>query len=109
MCEASFKPLKKAPCIPYSHVDFVRRVKAGMILLLFKYEQRELHGVFEAASDGEVNIVSSAYTSSGKQFPARVQVSRIWHCYPLSEGEFCGAIENNYFSANKFNFGLTMS
>lgn len=58
--------------LPYSHVDFVRRVKAGMILFLFEYERRELHGVFEAASDGEVNIISSAYTSSGKQFPAQV-------------------------------------
>ncbi|XP_056163149.1 uncharacterized protein LOC115689624 isoform X1 [Syzygium oleosum] len=93
--------------LPYSHADFVRRVKAGMILFLFEYERRELHGVFEAASDGEVNIVSSAYTSSGKQFPAQVRVSRIWRCYPLSEGEFRGAIEDNYFSAYKFNFGLS--
>ncbi|KAI3414909.1 DYW_deaminase domain-containing protein [Psidium guajava] len=93
--------------LPSSHVDFVRRVKAGMILFLFEYEQRELHGVFEAASNGEINIISSAYTSSGKQFPSQVQVSRIWHCYPLSEQEFRGAIEDNYFSANKFNFGLS--
>ncbi|XP_048131171.1 uncharacterized protein LOC115739084 isoform X2 [Rhodamnia argentea] len=93
--------------LPSSHVDFVRRVKAGMILFLFEYEQRELHGVFEAASNGEINIISSAYTSSGKQFPAQVRVSRIWHCYPLSEQEFRGAIEDNYFSANKFNFGLS--
>ncbi|KAL3737456.1 hypothetical protein ACJRO7_026254 [Eucalyptus globulus] len=93
--------------LPHSHVDFVRRVKAGMILFLFEYEQRELHGVFEAASNGEVDIISSAYASSGKQFPAQVQVSRIWHCHPLSEGEFRGAIEGNYFSGHKFNFGLS--
>ncbi|KAI6705643.1 hypothetical protein NL676_008605 [Syzygium grande] len=32
---------------------------------------------------------------------------RIWHCYPLSEGEFRGAIEDTYLSASKFNFGLS--
>lgn len=58
--------------LPSSQVDFVRQVKAGMLLFLFEFERRELHGVFQASSNGAMNIVPNAYCSSGKQFPAQV-------------------------------------
>lgn len=58
--------------LPASFCDFVKQVKAGMTLFLFEYETRKLHGVFEAASDGEMNIIHNAYSSSGKQYPAQV-------------------------------------
>lgn len=58
--------------LPSSNGDFVRRVRAGMLLFLFEYEKRELHGVFQATTDGAMNIVPHAYSSSGKQFPAQV-------------------------------------
>ncbi|CAN6553593.1 unnamed protein product [Malus baccata var. baccata] len=80
-----------------SSSQFVKQVKTGMILFLFEYERRELHGVFQACSDGEMNILPSAYNSSGKQFPAQVKVKPIWRCHPLSEPEFSGAIKDNYF------------
>ncbi|KDP31494.1 hypothetical protein JCGZ_15446 [Jatropha curcas] len=93
--------------LPLGQADFVKQVKAGMILFLFEFESRELCGVFQACSDGAINIVPHAFTSSGKQFPAQVKFTIIWHCSSLSESEFCHAIRENYFSPNKFNFGLS--
>lgn len=63
---------KKLFGLPSSLAEFVKNVKAGMFLFLFEYEKRELHGVFKAASDGEIDIVPAAYGSSGKRFPAQV-------------------------------------
>lgn len=93
--------------LPSTHADFVKSVKEGMILFLFDYEKRKLYGVFKATSDGELNIVSNAYGSTGKLFPSQVKVSRIWNCHPLYEDEFHHAIRSNYFSTNKFNYGLS--
>ncbi|KAJ7948956.1 DCD (Development and Cell Death) domain-like protein [Quillaja saponaria] len=78
-----------------------------MILFLFEYEKRKLYGVFEAISDGDINIDPHAYASSGRQYPAQVKFKTIWHCSPLSEHEFRDAIEDNYFHNQKFNFGLS--
>lgn len=58
--------------LPSGQAHFVKQVKAGMLLFLFEYERRELHGVYQATSDGAMNIVPHAYSSSGKQFPAQV-------------------------------------
>ncbi|OWM81072.1 uncharacterized protein LOC116196200 [Punica granatum] len=98
---------KKLFGLPSSFSDFVKNVKAGMVLFLFEYERRLLYGVFEAASDGEINIIPTAYGSSGKRFPAQVLVKRIWNCDPLSEHEFSIAIKDNYFGPKKFHFGLS--
>ncbi|KAJ6876061.1 hypothetical protein NC652_035430 [Populus alba x Populus x berolinensis] len=93
--------------LPSGQADFVKQVKAGMVLFLFEFERRELHGVFQACSDGAMNIVPHAYSSSGKQFPAQVKFIQMWQCDPLSEDEFRDAIRANYFSPYKFNFGLS--
>ncbi|KAL4379054.1 hypothetical protein GQ457_02G030850 [Hibiscus cannabinus] len=93
--------------LPYSYANFVKRVKIGMILFLFEHEKRELHGVFKATSDGELNIIPYAYSSSGRNFPAQVRFTVLWHCHPLREHEFQAVIRDNYFSTNKFNFGLS--
>ncbi|KAK3010137.1 hypothetical protein RJ639_011794 [Escallonia herrerae] len=92
--------------LPYALANFVKDIKAGMVLFLFEYEQRKLYGVFEAISDGAINVVPHAYHSSGK-FPAQVQFGIIWKCYPLSEADFHDAIKDNYYSANKFHLGLS--
>lgn len=60
--------------LPSLQWPFVKRVKKGMILFLFDFEKRELHGVFQACSDGAMNIVPTAWSRSGKKFPAQVQV-----------------------------------
>ncbi|PON58281.1 Development/cell death domain containing protein [Trema orientale] len=93
--------------LPSSQSHFVKQVRAGMILFLFENEERELHGVFQATSDGQMNIMPKAYESSGKLFPAQVQCTRIWECDPLGESEFRDAIEENYYETKKFNFGLS--
>ncbi|KAK3188924.1 hypothetical protein Dsin_028485 [Dipteronia sinensis] len=93
--------------LPFGLANFVKQVKAGMILFLFEFEKRELHGVFQASSDGAINIVPQAFISSGKQFPAQVKFTPLWCCNPLCEDEFYDAIKENYFSKNKFNFGLS--
>ncbi|ESQ52124.1 hypothetical protein EUTSA_v10016310mg [Eutrema salsugineum] len=59
--------------LPIALGGFVKQVKAGMLLFLFEFESRELHGVFQACSDGAINIEPNAFCSSGKQFPAQVQ------------------------------------
>ncbi|KAJ1377772.1 Development/cell death domain [Sesbania bispinosa] len=93
--------------LPGSFSGFVQRVKAGMILFLFEFEERKLYGVFKAISDGTMNIVPHAYTSSGRSFPAQVKFTTICHCDPLFENEFRDAIQDNYFDTHKFNFGLS--
>ncbi|KAE8653662.1 uncharacterized protein LOC105436360 isoform X2 [Cucumis sativus] len=60
-----------------------------------------------ATSDGAMNIVPHAYSSSGQKFPAQVKFSILWSCNPIFEDRFQSAIKDNYFSAKKFNFGLS--
>lgn len=93
--------------LPSSMANFVKEVKKGMILFLFEYERRQLFGAYRAISDGGMNIVPHAFSSSGKQFSAQVLFEPIWYCSPLSENEFRDAIRENYFSARKFHFGLS--
>lgn len=93
--------------LPFSKAGFVKHVKVGMVLFLFEYEKRELHGVFQASTDGAIDIVPEAFCSSGKRFSAQVRITTIWNCTPLTEHEFSDAIRDNYFAANKFNFGLS--
>ena len=63
--------------LPSAMSNFVLHVKKGMILFLFEFERRQLYGVFRATSDGDINIVPTAFKSSGRLFPAQVCVS-IW-------------------------------
>lgn len=93
--------------LPSAMANFVLQVKAGMVLFLFEFEKRELFGVYQATSDGAMNIVPDGFSSSGKHFPAQVRFTPIWICSPLSENEFQDAIRDNYFSAKKFSFGLS--
>ena len=71
---------RKIFALPYSQSHFVKQVKDGMILFLFEFEKRELHGVFQACSDGAMNILPYVFSSSGKQFPAQVWVHLFLFC-----------------------------
>ncbi|KAK9156271.1 hypothetical protein Sjap_003751 [Stephania japonica] len=92
--------------LPPSGTGFVKKVKAGMVLFLFEYEERKLYGVYQATSDGAINIVPNAFRSSGMPIPAQVLFKKIWNCDPLSEHEFHDAIRDNYYTQSKFQFGL---
>ncbi|XP_021740146.1 B2 protein-like [Chenopodium quinoa] len=94
--------------LPSEYADFVMKVKNGMPLFLFDFQERMLYGVFEATSDGAMNIVPDAYRStSNRKFPAQVRFSTFWHCDPLPENVFGDAIKENYFKQFKFNLGLS--
>lgn len=88
---------KKLFGLPSSLSKFVKNVKAGMFLFLFEYEKRELHGVFKAASDGEIDIVPAAYGSSGKRFPAQVMTPDFMYYLELSFSFF-------FYSSVSFSF-----
>ncbi|KAJ1258243.1 hypothetical protein BS78_10G060000 [Paspalum vaginatum] len=85
--------------------DFVEKVKAGTTLFLYDVDQCKIHGVFEATSDGSVNIIPDAYVSSGKRYPSQIRFKRIWFCKPLMHGEFQHAVQN-FSIKNKFSYGL---
>ncbi|CAH9125035.1 unnamed protein product, partial [Cuscuta epithymum] len=93
--------------LPHPFANFVKEVKAGMLLFLFEYEARKLYGIFEATSDGGMNIIPKAYRSSGKSFPAQVRFRVVWKCCPIPEDSFRGAISDNYYEPSKFSFGLS--
>ncbi|CAN6214903.1 unnamed protein product [Urochloa humidicola] len=86
--------------------DFVEKVKAGTTLFLYHIEQCKLHGVFQATSDGAVNIIPDAYVSSGKRYPSQIRFKRIWFCKPLMEGEFREVVRN-YSIRNKCSYTLS--
>ncbi|KAG0542827.1 hypothetical protein BDA96_02G137600 [Sorghum bicolor] len=93
--------------LPLEYRSFVSHVRKGMPLFLFDHTLRKLYGVFEAASDGGLNINSAAFRSIHRSYPAQVRINIIWKCKPLSEDEFFPAIEDNYYQPRKFYFDLS--
>lgn len=98
---------KKLFGLPRSQISFVKKIKSGMTLFLFEYEERKLYGVYEATCDGALDIDPCAFTSSGKSFAAQIRVKLIGLPPPLPENEFSDAIKDNYYTANKFSFYLS--
>ncbi|KAL6838408.1 hypothetical protein ACP4OV_031653 [Aristida adscensionis] len=94
--------------LPLEYESFVHNVKKGMPLFLFDYSLHKLYGVFEAASDGGLDIISkSASGTLQRSYPAQVRINIIWKCRPLNEDEFFPAIEENYYQPRKFYFDLS--
>jgi hypothetical protein len=66
--------------LPSGHFVYVKNVKPGMPLFLFNYSDRKMHGIFEAACAGQLNIDRFAWSDNGRiktQFPAQVSSSNI--------------------------------
>ncbi|KAJ4882231.1 beta-propeller protein [Raphanus sativus] len=95
--------------LPYNHFSYVQNIDTALPLFLFNYSDRKLHGLFEAAGPGHLNIDPYAWTSNGSDrtsFPAQVQISARLQCEPLSEQIFKPAIQDNYYSSHHFWFEL---
>ncbi|VAI70982.1 unnamed protein product [Triticum turgidum subsp. durum] len=87
----SFK--QKLFALPDYATSFIRKIRAGMLLFVFEREEKKLSGVFEATSDGALNILPNAFRSSRKPRPAQVRFRRVWFCKPLTEAEFSDEIK----------------
>lgn len=72
MCNARTKPecyRYRVFGLPAGRREDVEKVKKGMKLFLFDYDVKLLYGVYEATSDGQMNLEPSAF---GGNFPAQV-------------------------------------
>ncbi|CAO2204525.1 unnamed protein product [Urochloa humidicola] len=95
--------------LPSGHFAYVKNVKPGMPLFLFNYSDRKMHGIFEAACAGQLNIDQFAWSDGGRiktQFPAQVLVSTKTQCYPVPESHFKSVIGDNYHRPRHFYFEL---
>ncbi|CAD6239789.1 unnamed protein product [Miscanthus lutarioriparius] len=95
--------------LPSSHFSYVKNVKPGMPLFLFNYSDRKMHGIYEAACAGKLNIDQFAWSDGGRimtQFPAQVLISMKTHCFPVPESQFQSVIRGNYYRPRHFFFEL---
>nr|CAB3476152.1 unnamed protein product [Digitaria exilis] len=95
--------------LPSGHISYVKNVKPGMPLFLFNYSDRKMHGIFEAASAGQLNIDQFAWSDGGRiktQFPAQVLISVKTQCHPVPESQFRSVISDNYHRPRHFYFEL---
>lgn len=61
--------------LPHNHITYVQKIDIGLPLFLFNYSDRKLHGIFEAAGPGQLNIDPYGWTSNGSErtsYPAQV-------------------------------------
>ncbi|KAM3689940.1 hypothetical protein ACJW31_09G083400 [Castanea mollissima] len=95
--------------LPAQHFSYVKNIDPGLPLFLFNYSDRKLHGIFEAASNGQMNINPYGWTTDGSErtpYPAQVQIRVRLQCQPLLENQFKPIISDNYYSQNHFWFEL---
>ncbi|KAM7526543.1 hypothetical protein LguiA_016445 [Lonicera macranthoides] len=95
--------------LPAQHFSFVKNIDPGLPLFLFNYTDRKLHGIFEAAGSGQMNINPYTWTTDGSErtlFPAQVQIRIRLQCQALREDQFKPIILDNYYTQNHFWFEL---
>ncbi|KAL5550714.1 hypothetical protein UlMin_000890 [Ulmus minor] len=95
--------------LPSHHFSYVKNIDPGLPLFLFNYSDRKLHGIFEAACSGQMNIDPYGWTADGAertQYPAQVQVRVRLQCQPLHETQFKSIIADNYYNPHHFWFEL---
>ncbi|KAK6929515.1 Kelch repeat type 1 [Dillenia turbinata] len=91
--------------LPAAHFPYVRKVYPGMALFLFNYSDRKMHGVFEAASTGQLNINTLAWTGDDSEkspFPAQVRIQIRTRYQPLVEDQYKPILADNYFQEKHF-------
>jgi len=83
---------------PKSEWNRVSQVREGDILFLLNYQSNRLHGVFEAVSDGKMDIEPYAFDG---RFPAQVQVTRKMRCTPLDETALLPLIKRGWIRVSR--------
>ncbi|KAL0299340.1 UNVERIFIED_CONTAM: B2 protein [Sesamum radiatum] len=108
--------LKQMFGLPASHYSYVKNVTPGLALFLFNYSDRKLHGIFEAASPGQMNINPYAWiTSEGAEITPYAAHEMVF--FPRYESTFGGnaglclknskpIIAKNYYAERLFWFEL---
>ncbi|XP_050203320.1 uncharacterized protein LOC126688246 isoform X2 [Mercurialis annua] len=95
--------------LPTPHFLYVKNIDPGLPLFLFNYDDKKLHGIFEAASSGQMYINPYGWTTDGScrtQYPSQVQTRVRLQCHPLHEEKFKPIISDNYFTQSRFWFEL---
>lgn len=97
--------------LPRTHFQYVQHVRPSMVLFLFNFSTRDLHGIFRAMTggklDGEPQGVNPEWAAN---FPAQVDVDTSDTYPPLPESAFRRIISENYISStsSQFSFELDM-
>jgi len=89
---------RKLFAMPISQWNLVCQVRKGDILFLLNYQSNRLHGVFEAATDGILNMEPDAFDG---RFPAQVRVRRKMRCPPLDEAALLPLIKRGWIGLSK--------
>ncbi|KAG8647813.1 ring canal kelch homolog isoform X2 [Manihot esculenta] len=95
--------------LPAAHFSYVKNIDPGLPLFLFNYSDRKLHGIFEAAGSGQMNVNPYGWIAGGSRktlFPAQVQICVRLKCHPVSEAQFKPIIADNYYNRSHFWFEL---
>ncbi|XP_055806834.1 uncharacterized protein LOC129875548 [Solanum dulcamara] len=95
--------------LPAAHFSYVKNIDPGLPLFLFNYSNQELHGIYESASSGKMNINPYGWTTDGygrTPYPAQVQIRPRLQCKPLVENLFKPIIQDNYYNEKHFMFEL---
>ncbi|RZC63262.1 hypothetical protein C5167_025013 [Papaver somniferum] len=95
--------------LPAFHILYIRKIKPGFTLFLFNYSDRKMHGIFEAASNGEMNINPYGWSEDGQEltkYPAQVRICVRKQCKSLLEDQYKPVLIDNYYTEHHFWFEL---